>query len=104
VLVLAILYGRFLWALPSRPRWQFIIAGALFVGGAVLCELPLGYWTDIAGRHNLGYGLIDCVEESMELLGVTWFLLALVEYLQTNFELAVAKITTRPPAPGPVVS
>ena len=44
-------------------------------------ELPLGWWTDHYGRQNLGYGLIDLVEESMEILGVTIFLLALVSYL-----------------------
>lgn len=80
VLGLGVFYWPFLRHLPSRPRRQFVTAGALYVGGALLVELLLGYWTDIAGSHNIVYGLIDLVEESAELLGVTLFLLALLEY------------------------
>ena len=84
VIVLAggLFFWPFLRQLPRRPRLQFATAGALFVGGALLVELLLGYWTDIAGTHNLVYGLIDLVEESLELLGVTLFLTALLEYGQ----------------------
>ena len=51
------------------------------MGGALGIELPLGYWTDVAGDTNMVYALIDLVEESMELLGVSLFLCALVGYL-----------------------
>lgn len=104
VLAVAIAYVPFLRALPPRPRWQFFIAGAIFVGGAVLMELPLGYWTDIAGTHNLGYGLIDLVEESMELLGVTWFLMALVEHLPTCAGRERSPVVTTAPAPTAIAS
>ncbi len=44
-------------------------------------ELLLGYWTDTYGSKNIGYGLIDLLEESMEILGVSLFFVALLEYL-----------------------
>jgi hypothetical protein len=79
VVVLGLAYLKFLAHLPSRTRWQFICAGAVYVGGALGVEFILGYWTDIAGSKNLTYGMIDLVEESMELGGVTLFLCSLLE-------------------------
>ena len=72
----------FLRRLPARARTQFVIAGAIYVGGALGMELPLGWWTERAGNDNLIYALIDGVEETMEMAGAAIFLLALLEYLQ----------------------
>ena len=46
-----------------------------------MMELPLGYWTDLKGKENLTYGMIDLVEESLEIVGVSIFLYILLEYL-----------------------
>lgn len=81
VAALGIVYLRFLTHLPRETRVRFIVAGAIYVTGAVVMELPLGYWTEKAGSDNLGYALIDFVEESMEMLGANLFLLSLVEHL-----------------------
>jgi hypothetical protein len=81
VLALALAYLPFLAHLPGRPRRQFLVAGALYVAGALGMELPLGYWTELHGNDNLVYALIDHVEEALELLGASLFLVALVEYL-----------------------
>jgi hypothetical protein len=81
VLVVGISYVRFLQHLPRRTAIRFLIAGALYVGGAVVMELPLGYWTEKHGSHNLGYGLIDAVEESLEMLGINLFILWLMDHL-----------------------
>ena len=66
-------YWRFLGHLPPTTRFRFILAGAVFVGGALGVELILGYWTDLHGSSNLGYAIIDWVEESMEMTGVGLF-------------------------------
>ena len=84
VLALALAYLPFLAHLPVRPRRQFLVAGALYVTGALGMELPLGYWTELHGNDNLVYALIDLVEESLELLGASLFLAALVEYLEAR--------------------
>jgi len=81
VLAVGLSYLRFLRHLPARTRWRFVIAGALYVGGAVAMELPLGYWTEKHGSHNLGYGLIDAVEESLEMLAINLFNLWLIDHL-----------------------
>ncbi|MRG97908.1 hypothetical protein [Polyangium spumosum] len=81
VLVVGLSYVPFLRHLPRRTSLRFLVAGAIYVGGAVGMELPLGYWTEQHGSHNLGYGLIDAVEESLEMLGINLFLLWLVDHL-----------------------
>ncbi len=79
VLVLGLAYLPLLRALAPVTRNRFVLAGALYVGGALLMELPLGWWTETYGDDNLGYGLIDWAEESMELAGASLFLLALAD-------------------------
>jgi hypothetical protein len=86
LVVLAALYLPFVRALPARRRRWFVAAGAIYVGGAVGLELPLGWWTDHWGAESAGYALIDWVEETLELAGVSTFLLALVERWQDRAE------------------
>jgi hypothetical protein len=84
VLGIGLAYIPFLLHLPSATRRRFIAAGLLYVGGALFLELPLGWWTVRAGEHSLGYALIDWVEETMEMLGATLFLLSLFRYLREH--------------------
>jgi hypothetical protein len=82
VAVIGAAYWRFVWRLPARLRRSVITAGALYVTGALLLELPLGYWTERAGPDNLTYALIDACEEGLELAGASLFAVALWSYLQ----------------------
>lgn len=94
VLVVGISYLRFLRHLPRQTAIRFLIAGAMYVGGAVVMELPLGYWTEKHGSHNLGYGLIDAVEESLEMLAINLFNLWLLDHLASkNVTLRFAEPT-----------
>jgi len=79
-LVAGLAYLRFLLHLPALTRRRIIVAAMFYVGGALLMELPLGYWKDAAGSANLTYRLIDWVEETMELTGTALFLYALAFY------------------------
>ncbi len=81
VLALGAAYIPFLRALPRPIALRFVLAGAVYVGGAVGMELPLGWWTVRHGEDNLGYGLIDAVEEALEMLGLNLFVLVLVDHL-----------------------
>jgi hypothetical protein len=80
VAIVGLSYLRFLAALPERTRGRFVLAGAIYVGGALGVELALAWWTDRVGDKNFGYALIDLVEESMEMIGVSLFLVSLLEY------------------------
>lgn len=84
VLGLAALYLPFLKHLPRESRWRFVLAGAVYLTGALVLELPLGHWAERHGHDNLTYVLIDWVEETLELVGATYFLLSLASYLRAQ--------------------
>jgi len=74
VLVVAVLTLPFLRALPAPARRRFVASAVLYVGGALGVELILGAWTSRHGAMNLGYRLIDAVEEAGEIAGASLFL------------------------------
>ena len=84
LVVLALIFLPFVRALAPATRRRLILAGCLYVGGAVVMELPLGWWTERAGADTLGYALIDWVEETMELVGASLALWALVKHREDN--------------------
>ena len=60
VLFLAFLgFLRRLHHLSPRTARRFVLAGALYVTGAVACDIPLGWWTSVHGDDNFVYYLID---------------------------------------------
>ncbi|HET6611937.1 MAG TPA: hypothetical protein VFG83_08120 [Kofleriaceae bacterium] len=82
VVAFAAAFWRFFWALAPATRRRFAVAAAIFVAGALLTELPLGYVTERHGDQTLAYALIDFVEETLELAGTTWFLFAVSDHLR----------------------
>lgn len=84
VAVLAVIYLPFLRALPSPTRERLVIAVVVYVGGALVMELPLGWYVERAGTESLGYALIDWVEETLELVGASLALAALVAHARSR--------------------
>lgn len=83
LLVLGVMYLRFLIALPAKTRNLLILAGAMFLGGAVGLELFEGVF--VADR--LLYNTFVTFEESLEMGGVILLIWTLLRYLQENFNL-----------------
>jgi len=96
--ILGMSYLRFLGHLPRGIRNRFILAGAIYVGGALGMEFPLGYWTSLHGDDNFVYGMIDLVEESMEMIGTSIFLYSLIEHLSSPSGVLTISIATAPAA------
>jgi hypothetical protein len=80
VLVVGALFIPFLKALPSRTRWLFIIAGLIYVGGAIGVERGTDWYYDNDLLNTLEYNLWTAVEEFMEMSGVILFIYALLDY------------------------
>lgn len=89
VTLTGLVFLPFLARLPRRRRGQFLLAGGLYVAGALGMELPLGWWTEGHGNDNLVYALIDHGEEALELVGVSLFLAALAEELGAREPVAL---------------
>ncbi len=95
VLAVGLAFVGFLRRLDRATMGRFVVAGALYVTGAVLCELPLGWWTEQYGQNDLGYALIDWCEETLEFTGLTLFAASLLARLEGR------GLRVRPPGGAP---
>ncbi len=82
VAVVGLSYLKFLIALPQQIRLLFLLAGGIYVGGALGMEMVSGYWADLYGKNHLSYALIACAEECLEMAGVAVFTHALLSYIR----------------------
>jgi len=81
VLVLILVFLRFLNHLPGRTASLFILSGVVFLGGAVGVELYTEPYLYNDALNTLAYNLWTPVEEGMEMYGVILFQYALLEYM-----------------------
>lgn len=84
VAVAGVVFLRFLLRLPSPTRARFVVAGTLFVGGALGLESLSGAWAASHGSVNLGFALLTTVEEALEMAGVIVLIHALLDYLAAS--------------------
>ncbi len=83
VLIIGLLYVRFVWSLPVQTRRLFIAAGSLYLGGALGVESVGGwYFSQHGEEEDLAYSLLVAVEESLEMSGVILFIYALLDFLR----------------------
>ena len=82
VVVVGVALLPFVRSLPPSTRRRFLLAGAVYVTGALGVEMLLGWWISSFGPHNLGHVVIDLVEESMEIAGASLFLASLVAHVK----------------------
>lgn len=91
VLVVAIIYWKFLVQLPLKTRQLTAIAAACFLGGAIGLEMVAGYyislhpdvlmWDVSADWYGVTLSAIMIAEELLEMLGVAILIYALMSYL-----------------------
>lgn len=80
VAALVIAFVPFIRALHPTTRTRLLVAGVIYVGGALVLELPLGWWTEQHGTESFGYAIIDWFEETMEMIGSTLAFAALLAH------------------------
>ncbi len=84
IMLLGILFFKFFLNLPRQTKLNFIVAASLYLGGALVTEIIGGHYAYHYGLKNLTYGLITTFEETLELLGVSTFIFALLKFIQQN--------------------
>lgn len=80
-LAVALASARFLFRLDSRTRALFLLAGTIFVGGAIGMELIAARIAETRGVESVAHMIEQAVEESMEMGGAIVFLYALLDPL-----------------------
>jgi MFS family permease len=83
IIVFLFVFRKFIFALPNKTKVQFILAGTVYVLGALGMELIGGYIADKYGYTTI-YGLASTIEELLEMSGVVIFINALLNYLQSQ--------------------
>lgn len=78
VSALALGFAPFLVALSAETRVAFVVAATVFVLGALGMELPLGLYAERHGDETFGYAFLDWIEETLEMVGSSLFLVSVV--------------------------
>ena len=78
VIVMILIYWKFLVALPRPMQSRFLVAGATFLLGALVVEHLADYYIEAYTMKNFGYNMLTVFEESLEMIGVVLFIRALL--------------------------
>ena len=84
VFLVFLVYLKFLLHLPQPAKKEFLIAGFLFLSGAIGVEHLSDYYVEPFGMDNFGYQLLTTLEESLEMSGVVFFIRALLRHLSAD--------------------
>ncbi len=87
-IVLGIYFLPFLKTLPRTTFRDFVIAGAIYVGGAVGMEL-VGEPLD---GDSLAYNISTLVEEGMEIFGIILFTRALLMFMKSEKDETILEL------------
>lgn len=82
VTLLTLYFYRFILSRPAYMKKGFILAGILYIGGALGVEMIGGYYSSMYGELNLTYALITTVEESGEFFGMVVLINTLLQGIQ----------------------
>jgi hypothetical protein len=84
-LIVFLFYLRFLAALPPRTRYLFLIAGIVYVGGAIGMETVGASVFFYSGlEHSFMFAMMTTIEEFLEMLGILVFIYALLSYMRSQ--------------------
>ena len=79
-------YLRFLAHLPAVTKRLFLLAGSLYVGGALGVEMISAQWYSVHGQANFTYAMIVAAEETLEMAGIAVFIYALCSYIEQGMK------------------
>lgn len=84
VVIFVISYFRFFLSLPSRTKTYLVMAALFLVGGAVGVEFVGGAYLDVHGEWTLTYGIMTIIEETFEMIGVLFFIVAILDFIKLD--------------------
>jgi hypothetical protein len=93
VIIFLIAFRDFIYNLPPKIRTLFLIAGAIFVGGALGMEIIGGYLGDVMGFSSRAFWLVSTLEEVLEMFGIVIFIHGLLSHIQhylTEFNYSIS--------------
>lgn len=95
VTVFVLSYIKFLLALPKAIAIQFIVAGIMFLTGAVGLEMISAQEADINDTHTVKYSILYTTEELLEMTAIVVFVNALLKHIQNEVGLIQFSVQNR---------
>ena len=97
VVVFVATFSRFLWRLPRPTATRFVVAGAVYVCGALILEMVESAIWAAEQRESMRPVMLILItlEESMEMLGQILFLRAVLMYVRDHMDSTIT-IEMRP--------
>lgn len=84
LIILAFIYFKFIFALAAKYRNLFIIAGVIYVIGALGFEMLGGEIRKLYMEKSFNYAVMTNIEEVFEMTGILIFTYALLDYIKVN--------------------
>lgn len=86
LIIFLLVYTRFLFNLPHKTRLLFIIAGFVYISGAIGLELIGGRYYELYGEQSLSFIILSTIEEILEMAGVVIFIYALTSFMDSELK------------------
>jgi hypothetical protein len=74
---------------------MLILAGAIYVGGALGMEMAAGVYDERHGYNTATTAVLSTIEETMEMVGLVVFIHALMQYLAAAHGSLCIRFTSR---------
>lgn len=96
MLVIAVPYTRFILCLSAGTRRRFILAGVVFLSGAVGLEIVGGLYYEAVGEGSIIFVAVESLEDLLEMAGIVIFIHALMCHICTEFGELRLRIAAAP--------
>lgn len=83
--IFGLLYLKFLLSQSKKIRLLFILAGTIFISGAIGTEIIGSHIQYQFGRDNFQYSLVTTLEELLEMIGLIIFIDAMLIFIKNNY-------------------
>jgi uncharacterized BrkB/YihY/UPF0761 family membrane protein len=90
--IFMIFFFRFYLRLDIKTKIGFLLAGTLYVTGALGVEMIGGWYYERLVNSNFTYQMITTLEEALELSGLVVFIFVLLDYFDRFAQEVVVKI------------
>jgi hypothetical protein len=90
--VVGLAYLSFLRALPPDSRRRFILAAAIYIGGALVIEMIEAAITDARGRGGGPVTILAVIEETAEMAGAALLIYALLHHIAAHIPIALSAV------------
>lgn len=96
VILGALAFIPFLRSLPRSTRNGMLLSGGMFIAGSVVVEaFEMAFVIYNDARNTLMYNTFTTVEESLEMLGITFFIFTLLRYVALHYPTITMQVPVK---------